>query len=568
MVTGFYFIVFILSLIMMGNFLIRNKNVDTQFILFSLLVTINCLGRYMLAASESLEMAVFANKFLYVGGCYAPLMVVLVLAELCSQKLPRVLVGVMTLYSTVVMCLVMTIGKSGIYYQSVELAQGNGYHYLVKTYGPLHNLYPIMMLMYALLMIYYAVYAIKKRKQLPFRIVITMSISCFSIILLYILERVVGSNISFMSVGYLLGLAFLNVYFERINIYDMSSNVVNTIEKMKEYGYIVLDDKYRFISANDYLKELFPEIRGWAVDREIPEIDSCLYREVIRYLYQWDAGQEEKENENKLICIDDRFFQLDIREITYPHKGKVGYLMEFMDRTLEKKYYNTIEDYNASLEKEVAEKTEHIMHIKDMMVLGMADMVESRDHNTGGHIKRTSEVIKAFARRLELYHNELKLDPAFLHQVVKAAPMHDLGKIAVDDAVLRKPGKYTDEEYAQMKKHAEEGARIVESILTGVEDDSFVEIARNIAHYHHEKWNGQGYPSGLSKTDIPLEARIMALADVFDALVSKRCYKEAFSYQKAFSIIEESLGEHFDPVLGKIFLECRTDLETLYNGYL
>ena len=131
-----------------------------------------------------------------------------------------------------------------------------------------------------------------------------------------------------------------------------------------------------------------------------------------------------------------------------------------------------------------------------------------------------------------------------------------------------KPGKYTEEEYAEMKKHTIEGARIVENILQGVEDESFVHIAKNIAHYHHEKWNGKGYPSGLAKTDIPIEARIMALADVFDALVSKRCYKEAFSYDKAFSIIEESLGEHFDPELGKIFLECRDDLETLYNKYL
>ena len=145
--------------------------------------------------------------------------------------------------------------------------------------------------------------------------------------------------------------------------------------------------------------------------------------------------------------------------------------------------------------------------------------------------------------------------------------MHDLGKIAIDDVVLRKPGKYTDEEFAEMKRHTVEGARIVENILCGVEDDEFVQIARNVTYYHHEKWNGQGYPLGLSGTSIPIEARIMALADVFDALVSKRCYKEAFSYEKAFAITEESLGEHFDPKLGKIFLECRCNLETLYDRY-
>ena len=154
----------------------------------------------------------------------------------------------------------------------------------------------------------------------------------------------------------------------------------------------------------------------------------------------------------------------------------------------------------------------------------------------------------------------------FLQMVIKAAPMHDLGKIAVDDAILRKNGKFTDEEYEQMKRHSAEGAKIVRNILLGVEEQEFVDIAENIAHYHHEKWNGQGYPEGKSGIDIPVEARIMALADVFDALVSKRCYKEKMDYDKAFAIIEESLGSHFDPELGKMFLRCRPQLEEYYDG--
>jgi HD-GYP domain-containing protein (c-di-GMP phosphodiesterase class II) len=116
-----------------------------------------------------------------------------------------------------------------------------------------------------------------------------------------------------------------------------------------------------------------------------------------------------------------------------------------------------------------------------------------------------------------------------------------------------------------MKRHSAEGARIVESILQGVEDEDFVTVARNVAYYHHEKWNGKGYPTGKSEAEIPVEARIMALADVFDALVSKRCYKEAFSYDEAFQIIEESLGQHFDPELGRVFMECRAELEAFYN---
>lgn len=563
MITGFYFIVFVLALIMTGSFLIRNKNADTVFVLFSIAVTINCFGRYMLAASKSLEMAIWANKFLYVGGCYAPLLTVLVLARLCNLKIPYILSTLMTAYSTLVMCLVMTIGRSGIYYRNVELGYGNGYNYLIKTYGPLHVLYPIMMVMYAVIMIFYMIYAFRRRKQISFRTVATMSITCFAVIFMYILERAIDSKISFLAVGYLVGIALLIKYFERMNMYDMSANVVNSIEKIKEYGYIVFDDRYRYVNANDFVKELFPEIHSWIVDSEVPVTDSYVYREIVEYLINWDKEEINK----KVIRVNDSYFQLDIREISYGKRAGIGYLLELIDRTMENEYYHTIETYNASLKKEVEEKTENIMHMKDMMVLGMADMVESRDYNTGGHIKRTSAVIQVFAGRLNGYGSKFGFDEVFLRQVEKAAPMHDLGKISIDDAVLRKPGKYTEEEFAEMKRHTVEGARIVENILHGVEDDDFIRIARNIAHYHHEKWNGRGYPVGLSGTDIPIEARIMALADVFDALVSRRCYKEKYSYDKAFSIIKESLGEHFDPELGTIFLECRAELEDLYDRY-
>lgn len=146
--------------------------------------------------------------------------------------------------------------------------------------------------------------------------------------------------------------------------------------------------------------------------------------------------------------------------------------------------------------------------------------------------------------------------------------MHDLGKIAVDDNILRKPGRYTPEEYEEMKKHSEMGAQVVRMVLEHVEDAEFLETAVNVAHYHHEKWDGSGYPCGLSGENIPMEARIMALADVFDALVSKRCYKEAFGYDRAFAIIEESLGTHFDAKLGRVFLECREELCAFYDQQL
>lgn len=561
MVTWFYLVVLLIAAMMTAVILIKNRKVDNAFVLFSVLLTVNSGGHYMLSVSDTLESAIWANKIMYVGGCYLPFVIFLVVTRLCNISVNRYFKYGLLGYATVVLGSVMTIGHNGWYYKSVELVQGTGFSYLIKEYGPLHVLYPVMMILYSVMLISFIIYAIKKRKEIPTRTVVTMSFLCSAVFLAYIVERLVGSKVSYLPVGYVIGILLLMRYYDRINMYDMSANILSSVEKMQEYGYIVIDNKCRYISANRNVKELFPEMKNWIVDKEIPSSEGCLYQKVIRGLLRDDDNIWT----NRTIEVGERYYQVDVRELTHGRKSFAGFLIEFIDRTAERDYYNAIEAYNSKLEEEVEEKTEHITYIKDMMVLGMAEMVENRDVNTGGHIKRTSKVVHIFAEKLMNCGASFGLTKEFLKLVIKAAPMHDLGKVAIDDAVLRKPGKYTDEEYAEMKRHSAEGARIVEDILRGVEDDEFVKVAKNVAYYHHEKWNGFGYPTGKAGTEIPVEARIMALADVFDALVSKRCYKEAFSYDEAFRIMEESLGQHFDPELGKVFMECRPALEAFYN---
>ena len=144
--------------------------------------------------------------------------------------------------------------------------------------------------------------------------------------------------------------------------------------------------------------------------------------------------------------------------------------------------------------------------------------------------------------------------------------MHDLGKITVDDAVLRKPGRFTPEEFEQMKKHAPEGARIVKQILEGTDNVEFMNIAVNVAHYHHERMDGSGYPEGLKGEEIPFEARIMAIVDVYDALVSKRVYKDSMSFEQADQIIIESMGKHFDKALEPYYIKARPKFENYYKS--
>lgn len=243
--------------------------------------------------------------------------------------------------------------------------------------------------------------------------------------------------------------------------------------------------------------------------------------------------------------------------------NKARFKMYLYSQSL-KKVADIQANYNEELKKEVAEKTEQIVDLHDKLIIGMATMVESRDNSTGGHIKRTSEVVRILTEEI-MKDNTLQLSHEFCENLIKAAPLHDLGKIAVSDEILRKPGRFTPEEFHQMKFHAEEGARVVHEILIDSEDKEYTSIAENVAHYHHERVDGSGYPKGLKGDAIPMEARIMAIADVYDALVSKRVYKEEYSFDKANQIILEGMGTQFDSRLEKYYVAARPKLEAYYS---
>jgi HD-GYP domain-containing protein (c-di-GMP phosphodiesterase class II) len=201
-----------------------------------------------------------------------------------------------------------------------------------------------------------------------------------------------------------------------------------------------------------------------------------------------------------------------------------------------------------------------------MLLLGLAEMVESRDSNTGGHIKRTSAVVKIFASKLLQNPDRFCLTENLLERIVKTAPMHDLGKISIDDKVLRKPGKYTQEEYNEMKRHSAEGAKRIKKILEDIEDNDFVTVATNIAYYHHEKWDGTGYPQKLAGERIPLSGRIVAIADTYDALRSIRPYKLPFSHEETSNWIKNASGTDFDPDLVNVYKKVEHKLEEIFNS--
>ena len=198
------------------------------------------------------------------------------------------------------------------------------------------------------------------------------------------------------------------------------------------------------------------------------------------------------------------------------------------------------------------------------MVMGFATLIENRDNNTGGHVKRTTLYVRLLAEELRNrgYYSEI-LTRDYMKNLLMAAPMHDVGKIAVPDAILQKPGRLTEEEFEMMKMHTIKGGEIIRETFSRMGNEQYLEIAYEIALHHHEKWNGKGYPDGLREKEIPLCARIMSIADVFDAVSENRCYRAALPLDECFEIIRSGSGRDFDPLLVDIFLDMRKKVENI-----
>lgn len=206
-------------------------------------------------------------------------------------------------------------------------------------------------------------------------------------------------------------------------------------------------------------------------------------------------------------------------------------------------------------------------HYHHEMVMGFATLVENKDDNTGGHIRRSSAYAVLIAKNLrknDKYKNLITKD--YIDNLAQSAPMHDVGKIGIPDVILQKPGKLTDEEYDKMKEHPVIGGKIIKDTFGHLFDGEYASMAFQVARYHHEKWNGKGYPDSLSGLDIPLCARIMAVADVFDAVSAKRCYRDAMPLEECYKIILNGRGVDFDPDIVDAFMMDTDKVEEIYHN--
>ncbi|MBQ7781911.1 MAG: HD domain-containing protein [Lachnospiraceae bacterium] len=558
--TTYYAVMAVMSLVILITSLLffTEKKLNYYILAILAIMAIGNAGYYLIATADTLSVALIGKKISYVGGCFIPPLMLSVIFKVCNISIKKWIGNVLSLYSFAVYGMVLTIGYNDIYYAGVELVKDGDATALIPQYGFCHNFFYVLLYGYLLIGVVILFYSLKTKNQVSRKnLWVLIGVEAMNIVI-FLVGRVINPDLEVTNLSYVID-GFLFLYFNRrITVYSLEDNIISSLDKQNDYGYIMFDKNRNYLGANRLAVSILPDLALCRIDRPVSNSQTLDFLQV-----ELDEFEKEKD---ALFELDkeEKHYEGRINQIWYADRA-VGYLFEIANVTDKYKYTKLLSEYNDNLKNEVEEKTAHIRNIQSQVLLGMANMVENRDGNTGGHIKRTSNVIEILINTIRRNHI-LQLEDKFCQAVIKAAPMHDLGKIGIDDNILRKPGKLTDEEFVIMQTHAEKSGELVESILKDVEDDYFVNVAKNLARHHHEKWNGAGYPDQLQGENIPLEARIMAVADVYDALVSKRCYKEPMSFEQAYGVMMESMGSHFDPQMAEVFEKSRKELEEYYSA--
>lgn len=542
----------------------QRKQIKTSHILLLLLCFVAMFSYTVGTFAQSLETIKLCDIVFTLSTIMALVYMSFIAAELCIYPFGKAEKSIYISLLTLIFILKLDPFDWYLYYFNVKVCKIGNFSYLVTEKGPGYY-FTILFVFLCFVKMFRTIYkSLKGNKQVSRKtcqklISITVIVSGS-----YIVSKLLGSVYNLLPLVMPVVQFFLIFLFRNISLHDVNNTFASVFEKTEERCFICFDGGKNYLGASKECHRLFPEVEELRVDEPVPESRYLKLRPVFDALDE--MMYDGREHNIDIGPYHDMTFACKAHSIIV-HGRLIGVLVEMIDITKVQQEKRWLDRSNQLLEAELAIQTKKIQKIQGSIITGMARMVESRDNSTGGHINRTSAGVRCFIEYIVDNYYFSWCTQEFCKDLIEAAPLHDLGKIAINDVILRKKGKFTREEFDEMKKHPEEGAKIVPIVLGEVENKEFKKIAENVAHYHHEKWDGSGYPCGLKGEEIPIEARIMALTDVFDALVSRRCYKDAFTYESAFEIICDSLGTQFDPELGSIFLECRPQLEALYNQF-
>lgn len=515
----------------------------------TIFISISVLGYLFLATSDSLETSLMSQKIIYIGASQSYFLMLKFFLGYCHLKINKHMQCILIILNNIVMALALTCDKHHLFYKSVSFEIKNGIPKLVKVYGPGHLLYLGMMIMYVVWMFAITVVFFTKKKTKKGNKNTLMLFTAIALpAVAYCVEKIQHYNFYLVPYGIFVAEAAILYLVYQIGIYDFNDTAREFAYDTLDDGVLTIDDMYRFKGCNNKARELFPCLSTVVLDDSIGQLDDTLFDVIVNHTVMD-------------IPVGKRIYQPEVKKIE--SKGKLrGYVVWFYDVTAERDRTKILHNYQRDLEHEVSIKTAKLQEVQEKVIIGFANVIESRDIVTGGHIKRTSTYVNILIDGLikdGIYTN--MLTPSYISHIRLAAPLHDIGKMSVPDSILNKNGKFTLEEFEIMKKHTTMGAQIIDESLSGLDDLEYYHLARELALYHHEKWNGTGYPEGLAGNAIPLCARIMAVVDVFDALVSQRPYKPSFPVATVFKIIENERGKQFDPVLVDCFLKIRPQIE-------
>ncbi len=564
-IISYYYVIFLISVALSCIYLyMYHKHFNVNFSLIFTIIPIVNLGYVFQAQTKTVAEAILAIKIIYLGGCLLILFITFYIFGMCQLTIPKWFKMAMVMASASVYMAVLTIGHNGLFYQSISLSFENGFVVFHKTYGPFHTVFYVMELLYLFMGIAAILYSYNVKTQVSRRIIWLLFIPELLTLICYFGEKFITNTFELVPVAYVAAQIVYLIIAHYACIYDIEDTAVDSLAENGSTGFIAFTFDLTYLGSNRAARAVFQPLLDLNVDKSLSENE-----ELSDLFIPWINTFNEDPSNDKFYYKSRRYIYLIDINYLYHNADKIGYQFVITDDTKNQEYIELLDHYNQRLEQEVRIKTADIVKMHNNLIRSMAKMVESRDNSTGGHIVRTSDVVEILMEEImkdQSFTEEHHITEVFRRNIIKAAPLHDIGKIAVDDAILKKPGRFTDEEFEKMKTHAPEGAKVLHSILRETEDTGFKVLAENVAHYHHERMDGSGYPEGLSGNDIPMEARIMAIADVYDALVSKRVYKERMSFEEADRIMMESMGKHFDPQLKKFYVAARSGIEAYYRN--
>lgn len=561
MITSFFGILLVISVLVILYMAQKNyENIDIYYWTLVIMVPIVVLGYWLKTRVTTVEGAKLCFCFIYIDSTVLLTAVIFNIMRFMGIAVKSWIKLVAYIVGFVHLFIIWLCFDNDLYYKNVTLIDTGLGTATKMVNGPLKIVHWIYLILVLGIIIALMIMAIVRKGTYSRRTLTLYSLLTGVGILVYIIESILDVDFSNLPALYVTADILIALNYDHAHTHDIACLISEQQKYHGTKGYVAFDLDRNFLSCNSKIYDFVPELKKQIVDENLPpdsELRSIFYSLIDDY--RRDIKNVKKFDHDGRIC------QCEISEFSIRKDGKVqGYLFDIDDVTEEEKVLQVMKDYNTTLNKEVKIKTESIKNIQEKVVLGLANMVENRDNNTGGHVKRTSDLIKIVvneAKRQGVY----SISEQYAEDIVRAAPMHDIGKITIENSILCKPGDLTKEEFNIMKTHSVKSGEFVNLILKGVEEKHFVDVAYNVARYHHERWDGRGYPEGLVGEMIPLEARLMAIADVYDALVSQRYYKKALKYEEAAKIMVEGMGSQFDPNMLSVFLGCRHELEEYYK---